>query len=247
MKTPRVTIVTVCKNAVDTIEKTIKSVVTQSYPNIEYIIIDGASTDGTQGIIKNYENQLAHFQSEPDKGIYDAMNKGNEIATGDWINFMNAGDYFYDENAVGKIISHVETQNFVSLRVKLLYCDVFVQRNNELNIRKHKLIFQYGLYNNICHQAVFYNLKKLGILQFDTQYKISADFDFLLKLATKEKGRFYQYIPEPLVVYQSGGLSENQALKALEERKTQFKSHIKNPVIKFWNQVNLCRQIRKKF
>jgi len=242
MKTPRVTIVTVCKNAVDMIEKTIKSVVTQSYPNIEYIIIDGASTDGTQGIIKNYENQLAHFQSEPDKGIYDAMNKGNEIATGDWINFMNAGDYFYDENAVEKIIS-IETRLIAPLR----YCDVFVQRNNELIIRQHKPIFQYGLYNNICHQAVFYNLKKLGILQFDTQYKISADFDFLLKLATKEKGRFYQHIPEPLVVYQSGGLSENQALKALEERKTQFKSHIKNPVIKFWNQVNLYRQIRKKF
>jgi len=241
MKTPRVTIVTVCKNAVDTIEKTIKSVVTQSYPNIEYIIIDGASTDGTQGIVKNYENQLTHFQSEPDKGIYDAMNKGIQAVTGDWINFMNAGDYFYDENAVEKIISHEKNT------VSLLYCDVFVQRNNELIIRQHKPIFQYGLYNNICHQAVFYNLKKLGILQFDTQYKISADFDFLLKLATKEKGRFYQHIPEPLVVYQSGGLSENQALKALEERKTQFKSHIKNPVIKFWNQVNLYRQIRKKF
>ena len=100
MKTPRVTIITVCKNAADSIEKTIKSIVTQSYPNLEYIIIDGASTDGTQNIIKNYEKQLTHYQSEPDNGIYDAMNKGIPIATGDWINFMNAGDYFYNENTI---------------------------------------------------------------------------------------------------------------------------------------------------
>ncbi len=243
MKTPHVTIVTVCYNAVDTIEKTIKSIVTQSYPNLEYIIIDGASTDGTQDIIKIYENHLTHYQSEPDNGIYDAMNKGIQIATGDWINFMNAGDYFYDENAIKKIIPNiVETQNFASLR----YCDVFVQKKNELKIRKHKPILQYGLYNNVCHQAVFYNLKKIGKFQFDTQYKISADFDFLLKLATNERGRFYEHIPEPLVVYQGGGISENQALKALESRKIQFKSHIKNPIIRFWNQINLYRQIRKR-
>ncbi len=244
MKTPRVTIVTVCKNAVDSIEKTIKSVVTQSYPNLEYIIIDGASTDGTQSIIKTYEKHLAHFRTEPDKGIYDAMNKGIRHATGDWINFMNAGDYFYDKNAIKKIIP-VETRLIASLPT-ILYSDVFVQTNNELKIRKHKPVFQYGLYNNVCHQAVFYNLKKLGKFQFDTQYNISADFDFLLKIATQEKGQFYQHIPEPLVVYQGGGLSENQALKALEERKIQFKSHIKNPIIRFWNQLNLHRQIRKR-
>lgn len=240
MKTPRVTIVTVCKNAVDSIEKTMKSVVTQSYPNIEYIIIDGASIDGTQDLIKTYKSQLTHFQSESDNGIYDAMNKGIQIATGDWINFMNAGDYFYEKNAVEKIIS--QTNDTISLS----YSDVFVQRNDELNIRQHKAIFQYGLYNNVCHQAVFYNLKKLGKFQFDTQYKISADFDFLLKIATHDKGKFYQHIPEPLVVYQGGGLSEVQALKALEERNIQFDRTIDNPIIKLLNQLNLRRQKAKR-
>ncbi len=244
MNTPRVTIITVCKNAAESIEKTIKSVVTQNYPNLEYIIIDGGSTDGTLDIIKTYEKQLTHYQSEPDNGIYDAMNKGIQIATGDWINFMNAGDYFYDENAIKKIIP-VETRLIAFLPL-ILYCDIFVQGNNELKIRKHKPIFQYGLYNNVCHQAVFYNLKKLGKFQFDTQYNISADFDFLLKLATKEKSKFYQHIPEPLVVYQSGGASEKQALKALESRKKQFNLYIKNPIIRFWNQLNLYRQIRKR-
>jgi len=102
------------------------------------------------------------------------------------------------------------------------------------------------LYNNVCHQAVFYNLKKLGKFQFDTQYKISADFDFLLKIATQEKGNFYRHIPEPLVVYQSGGLSEKQALKALEERKIQFDKNIYNKIINILNQLNLRRQKAKR-
>ena len=88
----KITFITVCYNAIDTLEKTILSIINQTYPNIEYIIIDGASTDGTVDIIKKYEHKLSYWISEPDKGIYDAMNKGLKRATGDYINFMNADD-----------------------------------------------------------------------------------------------------------------------------------------------------------
>ena len=100
---PLITVVTVVFNDVQHIEDTILSVVNQTYPNIEYIIIDGGSTDGTVDIIKKYEERIAYWVSEPDKGIYDAMNKGIQKATGEWINFMNAGDEFVDANVLDKL------------------------------------------------------------------------------------------------------------------------------------------------
>ena len=100
-----ISIVTVSYNAVLTIEQTILSVINQTYPNVEYIIIDGGSTDGTVDIIKKYEDKIAYWVSEPDKGIYDAMNKGVVVATGEWINFMNAGDIFTDGDVIDKLFS----------------------------------------------------------------------------------------------------------------------------------------------
>ena len=103
-KFPKITIVTISYNIVTYIEKTILSVVNQTYPNIEYIVIDGGSTDGTLDVIKKYSDKITYWVSESDKGIYDAMNKGIDAATGDWINFMNAGDVFYHNNVIDEII-----------------------------------------------------------------------------------------------------------------------------------------------
>ena len=89
-----ISVITVCYNAKSNLEKTILSVLNQTYSNIEYIIIDGGSTDGTIDIIKRYDDKITYWQSEPDNGIYDAMNKGIQKANGEWINFMNAGDLF---------------------------------------------------------------------------------------------------------------------------------------------------------
>ena len=96
----KVTVVTVSYNADKVIEPTIKSVVNQTYPNLEYVIIDGSSTDNTLNIIKKYSNKISAWYSEPDRGIYDGMNKGLDVATGDWIIFMNAGDRFLHKNVL---------------------------------------------------------------------------------------------------------------------------------------------------
>ena len=109
-----ISIVTVSYNAVLTIEQTILSVINQTYPNVEYIIIDGGSTDGTVDIIKKYEDKIAYWVSEPDKGIYDAMNKGVVVATGEWINFMNAGDIFTDGDVIDKYLQLIIPQYFIS-------------------------------------------------------------------------------------------------------------------------------------
>jgi glycosyltransferase involved in cell wall biosynthesis len=102
-------------NAVLTIEQTILSVINQTYPHIEYIIIDGGSTDGTVDIIKKYANRIAYWVSEPDKGIYDAMNKGIRTAKGEWINFMNAGDLFYSKDTLEKFTEKAPIGFFIFL------------------------------------------------------------------------------------------------------------------------------------
>jgi len=102
---PLITVITVVLNGEKALEETIKSVISQTYPNVEYIIIDGGSTDGTLDIIKKYEDYIDYWVSEPDKGIYDAMNKGVDLTTGQWINFINAGDRFYDEDLIEEIFS----------------------------------------------------------------------------------------------------------------------------------------------
>ena len=104
----KITVVTVCYNVVSTIEATIKSVLGQTHDDIEYIIIDGGSTDGTVDVIRRYAPQLAYWVSEPDKGIYDAMNKGLAKATGDYINFMNAGDTFSSPTTVADIVKNIK-------------------------------------------------------------------------------------------------------------------------------------------
>lgn len=106
MNNPLISVVTVSYNAVTTIERTILSVISQTYPNIEYIIIDGGSTDGTVDIIKKYADRVAYWVSEPDKGIYDAMNKGIKVASGEWINFMNCGDSYYSVNVLESIFMY---------------------------------------------------------------------------------------------------------------------------------------------
>ena len=120
-----ISIVTVSYNAVLTIEQTILSVINQTYPNVEYIIIDGGSTDGTVDIIKKYANKIAYWVSEPDKGIYDAMNKGGLKATGDFIQFLNAGDWFENEHVIEKIFKDWYK------RVDVIYGDILEEATKQ--------------------------------------------------------------------------------------------------------------------
>lgn len=206
---PLITVVTVCYNSVDMIEKTLKSVIGQSYSNKEYVVIDGASTDGTKKIVERYIDSIDFFMSESDNGIYHAMNKAVGVAKGEWVIFMNAGDVFVD-NAVLEKVSHS-----LSATTDVLYGDILTMRNNELVqkeapseiTRLHRMPF--------CHQAVFTRTSLLKSFPFDEKYKMSADFK-LYKQLNRENATFRK-LSLPITIYDRTGLSNSQRARGLGE------------------------------
>ena len=180
MSRPLITIITVCYNASSTIEQTILSVLNQTYSNIEYIIIDGNSTDGTVDTIKKYENKITHWISEPDKGIYDAMNKGIKSASGEWINFMNSGDTFYSNT----ILNDIFHNSFIPFDV--IYGNTNYVYSYGNIIRKAGNVTSNN-YMPFTHQSSFVKTSLLKSLGFDYQYKICADRDFFHKIFLDKK------------------------------------------------------------
>jgi glycosyltransferase involved in cell wall biosynthesis len=171
MENKKITVVTISYNAQDLIEETILSVIGQTYSNLEYIIIDGGSTDRTLEIIKKYENRITKWISEPDKGIYDAMNKGLKLATGDYVNFMNVGDVFTD-NQVLQNVSPFLKETVVSGCFNRRYPNGLMKLTSPGNIRN------FTTYMPICHQATFIKLSYHKHHLFDTKFKYSADYNF---------------------------------------------------------------------
>ena len=158
----RISVVTVCYNAVDCIEQTMLSVLDQTYHDIEYIIIDGGSTDGTVDIIKKYADRLAYWISEPDKGIYDAMNKGIAVATGDYINFMNAGDTFRDQSSIYTYVDVIKPES------EIIYGDVIIKYHSRFQYRKPLWLDHLSECLPFCHQSVIVKTGLLRDRQFDT-------------------------------------------------------------------------------
>ena len=176
MNNPLISVVTVSYNAVTTIEKTILSVINQNYSNIEYIVIDGGSIDGTVDIIKKYPDKITYWVSEPDKGIYDAMNKGIIVATGEWINFMNTGDTFYNENVFSEIFElNSYTEDVISGCAQLANHKIW----KPLDSKKMTLMDFY--ISGLCHQATFIKKKIFRDLMYDEKLKIVADSKFFIQ------------------------------------------------------------------
>lgn len=192
-----ISIITVSYNAVNVIEKTIQSVINQTYPNIEYIIIDGGSNDGTIDIIKKYAKYITYWKSEPDKGIYNAMNKGITIAKGQWINFMNAGDIFYNKNIVSEIFSRPINYKII----KVIYGDTIKTTENENIYIKAKKLAQINRTIICCHQSMFVSLHNKNEIIFNEKYKISSDYKVFYDLYDKYRNDAFFYIAKPISVF----------------------------------------------
>ncbi len=184
----KISIVTVVFNSVDSIEKTIFSVVSQNYNNIEYLIIDGGSTDGTLDILEKYKKNIQVMIVEPDLGIYDAMNKSFSLATGEFLIFINAGDTFYSSDLV---------QNFCNskLDIKTVYYGdaIIIDNNMEVGRYGGKFSKKRITHENICHQAIFYPKILYKSMQFDLRYKVLSDWIFNIKAFGKFEFAYLNY------------------------------------------------------
>lgn len=183
MKNMLITIITVCKNAEEVINDTLESVFSQTYPFIEYIIIDGGSTDNTLNIIKRAAQQFQiKYVSEPDKGIYDAMNKGIGLATGDYIYFLNAGDTLVENDIINKVVDKVTGKSDGIFYGNVVY----KYPNGNRIIRVYGKICGKKIYyytgDCINHQAVFAASKYLKENKFDISYKICGDREWMMRM-----------------------------------------------------------------
>lgn len=210
----KISIITVCYNSRNTIESTIQSVLHQTYLNIEYIIIDGGSEDGTKDIINKYLDNIAIYVSESDKGIYDAMNKGITLATGEIIGFLNSDDIFFDNDIILKIASlFTEFKSLDSVFGDIIF---FNEKNKQIrkfssknwNVSKFAWGFMPPHPSFFCKHKVY---KKFGL--FKTDYKIAGDFEILVRFLLLYKIN-YKYASLITTKMRLGGIS-NRNLKSI--------------------------------
>lgn len=211
---PTLSVITIVYNNAQDIERTVKSVLAQSYPAIEYIIIDGASTDGTLQCLEPFKSKISRLISEPDKGIYDAMNKGLAFASGDYVLFMNSGDEIYASDTVSKVFTSAPDADIYYGETEMIDAHGY-----SLGRRRHRVpthftwkSFKYGM--SISHQAIY--IKRSITVPYDLQYQLSADIDWILKAAKKAKKivNTHQYVAKYLV----GGMSKKRHRQSLIER-----------------------------
>lgn len=192
----KISIITVCYNADKFLQTTINSIQKQTYKKIEFIIIDGNSKDNTHNIINSNRNIISKILIEKDKGIYDAMNKGLKLATGDFVIFMGAGDEFFKKDIIEIVNKKITNPNY------LYYGDVFIK---ETNTRYWGKFNSYKLaIGNICHQAIFYPKCIYKNINYNLKYRIFADYAYNISLF---KSIPFIYLNEIISFYDYNGIS----------------------------------------
>ncbi|MFH2069169.1 MAG: glycosyltransferase family 2 protein [Candidatus Omnitrophota bacterium] len=201
---PLVSVVTVCLNSEKYLEQTIESVIGQTYQNIEYIIIDGGSTDGTLDIIKRHRDRVAYWVSEPDQGLYDAMNKGIARAKGKLVGILNSDDY-YQPNAVEVIVKEFRKDNEAGVFSGEL---LFLVAGPKSKIQWRRRLAGLGTFGQeVVHPAMFVKKEIYQKFKYDLRYKLEADVDFVYKLYFN-RVKFHT-CPDLIAVFRVGGISKS--------------------------------------
>lgn len=214
-------IITINFNNKDGLQKTINSVIQQSFKDYEWIIIDGGSSDGSEDVIKTHQSHFSFWCSEPDKGIYNAINKGLLHASGDYIQFLNSGDWLYNSTSLEKAFAQIDG------KYDIYYGDmVQVNDGGKLNPITYpdELGFLFFPYNNICHQATLYKRSLFDNNPYDESFRIVSDWAMNLKLLFN--GSTFKHINQYIVYYDNQGRSSAADLKHHIERTVAFEKYV---------------------
>lgn len=234
---PIISIITVVFNGEQQLEKTIKSVIHQTYQNIEYVIIDGGSTDNTIQIIKKYQKFISYWVSEPDRGIYDAMNRGIRKCSGDYILFLNSGDSLVNRHIIEETAEYLKTE-----ALEILYGNIYRNIDNPDCLVNTEIQSDFELFTNtICHQAILASKATFqNVGKFNLNYKLCADREWLIKAVKKHNIKF-RHINIPISIFDQSGVSSQQRLRReYENMKINF-------IYFRWQFFNyLIRQISNK-
>jgi glycosyltransferase involved in cell wall biosynthesis len=248
----KVSIITVTYNARRFIEGAIHSVLSQTYPDIEYIIVDGASTDGTMGIVDHYRDRIARIVSEPDHGVFDAMNKAIALSTGEVLFFLGADDWLFDQDVIKDVVRAFEVKGADIVHGMVRYVNVPVSYQGTILGEykgNHPMPTGYHIIRYLlCHQACFckkHLFDRYGI--FDISYKIHSDFNWLLKAISS--GARMEYIDRDVVCFNVTGISSNLFGAFLEHSRSIFKWYGFRGIVchVFWRSVNVLLFISGKF
>lgn len=216
--TPKFSVITVCYNAQATLEDTIQSVIAQTYHHVEYIIVDGASKDRTLSIINRYRNRITTVVSEPDKGLYDAMNKGLRLATGDYVCFLNAGDSFHEDDTLQQMVHTLreltELPDVLYGETALVDAEGHFVRMRRLQAPEHLTWHSFRQGMLVCHQAFF--AKRTLAEPYDLRYRFSADFDWCIRIMKKSKVLHNTHLT--LIDYLEEGMTTRNHKASLHER-----------------------------
>jgi len=200
----KVSIITVTFNAETVIEKSIKSIISQDYENKEMIIIDGLSIDQTISKINSFKSEIDIFISEKDLGVYDAMNKGLNLASGDFVIFMNAGDIFFSNNTISNVVNLITNKNAIYYGNA-----IYISEDNNMRYERGGAFDKFRLATtNICHQTIFYPKKVFKKEKYNIKYRLFADWEYNMR-CFKNKIRFL-HINEIIAFYDNTGISITQ-------------------------------------
>lgn len=230
----KVSIITVCYNSGKTISETIQSVINQTYQDIEYIIVDGGSKDNTKSIIKSFKSRIDHFISEPDNGMYDAINKGISLACGDVVGLLHSDDVFADPDVINGIVSR-----FNDGSPDIIWGDVVFINSKNIIIRYYcgeKITpksFNIGIMPP--HPSVFIKRSCYDMFgNFNTTYAIAADYDLLLRFIVLNKLK-YGYIKKIITRMKTGGSSNNSIFSVIKLNIEIYRIHRVNSIPLRWN------------
>ncbi|MFT3738834.1 MAG: glycosyltransferase family 2 protein [Breznakibacter sp.] len=226
-----ISIITVTYNSAHTLSAAIESVLGQTYPHIEYIVVDGASKDGTVELVRSYGTRIANHVSEPDNGIYHAMNKGISMATGDYVGFLHADDLLASPLVVEKMVGRIEKS-----QCDALYGDLeYVSKNNPDNVVRYwkSCDFSPALLKNGWmppHPTVYIRkeiYKEIG--GFNESFRIAADYDFILRLFSRY-GNHTAYLDQTIVKMRVGGASNRSIANIIKKSQEDYKAMRNNRI-----------------